>query len=371
MSGHCCKEDERKPAPMDESPDLKKSAAGDSKRGESDSRPTLKTIARLAGLAVPTVSRALNDAPDIGDETKRRVRDIATRVGYRPNRAGVRLRTGKTNVISLVLSTEHDMMNHTARLISSLASSLRATPYHLIITPYFPSEDPLDPIRYIVETGSADGIIINQTEPRDRRVAYMLERGFPFATHGRTEWQHPYADFDNAAFGALSVDRLVARGRRRIGLLRPPPTQSYAIHMHEGVRRAASQHGCALTIIEGVTSDAPSNQIENVLPRYLTGPQALDGMVIASPGAVMAAVSAAEDLGLVLGRDLDIAAKEAVPFLRRFRRDILTQYENVTDVGHFLGKALMHRIANPGSPPMQWLDVPQPESAVGKSNPVQ
>ena len=70
---------------------------------------------------MPTVSRALNDAPDIGAETKARVRRIAAEIGYVPNRAGVRLRTGRTNVISLVLSTEHDQMNHTARLISSVA----------------------------------------------------------------------------------------------------------------------------------------------------------------------------------------------------------------------------------------------------------
>ena len=44
-------------------------------------RPTLRTIADLSGLAVPTVSRALNDAPDIGKETKKRVREIADRIG--------------------------------------------------------------------------------------------------------------------------------------------------------------------------------------------------------------------------------------------------------------------------------------------------
>ena len=58
------------------------------------------------------MSRALKDAPDIGEETKRRVRETAERLGYRPNRAGVRLRTGKTNVIAVTLSTESDMLNH-------------------------------------------------------------------------------------------------------------------------------------------------------------------------------------------------------------------------------------------------------------------
>ncbi len=76
----------------------------------SAGRPTLKTIAFMTGLGVTTVSRALKDAPEIGEETRRRVQLVARQVGYRPNRAGVRLRTGKTNVISLVLNTEEQVM---------------------------------------------------------------------------------------------------------------------------------------------------------------------------------------------------------------------------------------------------------------------
>ena len=70
-------------------------------------KPTLKTISRLSGMAVPTVSRALGDAPDISLETKAKVRRIADKIGYIPNRAGVRLRTGRTYVIALVLSLIH------------------------------------------------------------------------------------------------------------------------------------------------------------------------------------------------------------------------------------------------------------------------
>ena len=328
------------------------------RRSESDARPTLKTIAGLAGLAVPTVSRALSDAPDIGEQTKQRVREIARQIGYRPNRAGVRLRTGKTNVLSLVLSTEHDMMNHTARLIATVAAGLRGTPYHMIVTPYFPNEDPMIPVRYIVETGSADGIILNQTEPDDPRIAYLLDRNFPFATHGRSNWQHPYADFDNRAFGEVGVQMLAARGRRRICLLRPPDLQSYSIHMAEGVHHAAARLGLDLRVVEGVTSDSPSNDIEAEMPRYLRGPDACDGFIIPSAVAVMATVTAAENLGLRLGADLDMVGKEAVPLLKRFRREILVVPEDVTRAGAFLAKALMHRIDHPDDPPMQLLDVP-------------
>ena len=86
----------------------------DTKTKSAQRKPTLKTIAEISGLAVPTVSRALNDAPDIGTGTKKLVRKIADEIGYIPNRAGVRLRTGRTNVISLIMSTDHN--NHTGRL---------------------------------------------------------------------------------------------------------------------------------------------------------------------------------------------------------------------------------------------------------------
>jgi LacI family transcriptional regulator len=77
---------------------------------------------------VATVSRALGDAPDLRADTKARVARVAAELGYVPNRAGLRLRTGRTQVISLVMSAEHDMMNNTARLISSLAGRSRTPP---------------------------------------------------------------------------------------------------------------------------------------------------------------------------------------------------------------------------------------------------
>jgi LacI family transcriptional regulator len=322
-------------------------------------RPTLKTIARLAGLAVPTVSRALNDAPDIGGDTKLRVREIARQIGYRPNRAGVRLRTGRTSVISLVLPTEPDIMNHTARLIASLAEGLRGTPYHMIVTPFSQHEDPMTPIRYIVETASADGIVMNQTKPDDPRIAYLIERNFPFATHGRTGWNHPFADFDNTRFGEIAVEMLAGRGRRRLLLLRPPFGQTYSIHLDQGVAAAAARLGCTVVVPQHITSDTPGTEIEREMRPYLQGPDACDGFVIPSANAARAMIAAAEDLGLVIGRDFDVAAKEAMPFLRRFRREILTVFEDVSMAGTFIARALIHRIGHPDDPPLQLLDRPE------------
>jgi LacI family transcriptional regulator len=330
--------------------------------GDSEpERPTLKTIAAETGLAVATVSRALKDAPDIGEATKKRVREAAARVGYRPNRAGVRLRTGKTNVIALVLSTEVDVMNHTSQLIYSIANALRGTAYHLIVTPFFPDQDPMDPVRYIVETESADAIILNQTKPDDPRVRYMSERGFPFATHGRTTMgiEHNYYDFDNEAFARVAVQALAEAGRKRLLLVPPPRTHSYSRHMITGFAEAAAEHGLAFEVLTTATSDAGGPAIEDAVRAHFQGSDPRpDGILCASTTAAMASVNACERLGLSLGQEFDLVAKEAIRFLHRFRRNILVAHEDVREAGDFLARAVVATIENRDAPAKQGLERP-------------
>ena len=323
-------------------------------------RPTLKTIAAETGFAVATVSRALKDAPDIGLETKKRVREAAARMGYRPNRAGVRLRTGKTNVIALVLSTEADVMNHTSRLIYSIANTLRGTAYHLIVTPFFPDQDPMDPIRYIVETESADAVILNQTRPDDPRIRYMAERGFVFATHGRTDMgiDHPFFDFDNEAYGRIGVQALAARGRKRLLLLPPPREHAYARHMTTGFSQAAAELGARIEVMQTVTSDSGAMAVEQAVLERMNQPNPPDGFVAGSTTGAMAIINAVERRGLVLGRDVDVVVKEAIRFMRRFRREVLLVHEDVGRAGEYLAQAIVAAIEKRATDKRQCLDVP-------------
>ncbi len=330
------------------------------KQLEKGEKPTLKTISRLSGLAVPTVSRALNDAPDIKKATKVKIREIAERIGYVPNRAGVRLRTGRTNVISLVLSTQHDLTNHTGSLISSIAGAMQGTPFHMNVTPYFPEEDIMKPIRYIVETRSADAIILNQVTPEDERVKYLMDHKFPFVTHGRSLWcdQHPYYDFDNEIVGNLALRRLVKRGRKNILLIAPPRDQFYAKHMIEGCNAAAADLGVQVTTHPTVTSDFPRVPLTDEVKSFLLDNPNIDGIICASTSAAMASVASLEKVGRTLGDDIDVFAKEAVSILEWFRPGILTVFEDVTAAGAFVARAAMQAVRQPGEPPMQFLEKP-------------
>ncbi len=309
-------------------------------------RPTLKTIASITELGTTTVSRALKDAPDIGEKTKQRVREVAERIGYIPNRAGVGLRTGKTNVISLVLNMNEEVMGLTSHMVRGLSEGLSATPYHLTITPYSLNTSPLDVVRYIYEHREADGIILSRTEPHDERVRYLQKRRVPFATHGRTllEDSHPYHDFDNEKFTEDAVNRLVAKRRTRIALLGPPDTLTFYHHTMAGYRDTLLSHQLEPRTGFDITIDDSLDTIETRTREIFSRQDRPDSVISFSGGSTIALCSGIEAAGLIIGKDVDIISKQSVNILPIIRPQIITIHEDINLAGRELARAVVGAI---------------------------
>ncbi|MGK9054055.1 LacI family transcriptional regulator [Neorhizobium petrolearium] len=326
--------------------DSGRSRTGASIQGAGRARPTLKTIAYMTGLGITTVSRALKDAPDIGAETKERVRLIANQLGYQPNRAGVRLRTGKTNVIALVLSIDEELMGFTSQMVHGITEVLGGTQYHLVVTPHSFEKDPMVPVRYILDTGSADGVIISRIEPEDARVRLMTERNLPFATHGRTDMgiEHPYHDYDNEAYAYQAVRKLVEKGRRRIAFLSPQSRFSFYIHSRIGFERGLADFGATEVPMGRVTSETPFEETRAYAERLMRSAEPPDGIISISGSATIALVAGLEAAGKRLGVDVDLVSKQSAEFLNWIRPEIYTVNEDVRQAGRELAKAVMARI---------------------------
>lgn len=334
---------------------------GQAPAARDGAQPTLKTIAFMTGLGVTTVSRALKDAPDISQDTRRRVQMVARQIGYRPNRAGVRLRTGKTNVISLVLDTDEQLMGFVSDIISGISGHLAATPYHLIVTPYSRKSDPMDPIRYVVETHSADGIIFSRTEPDDPRVRYLAERNFPFATHGRTAMDvaHAYHDFDNEAFARLAVARLAELDRKRIALLLPPSNLTYHHHMLNGFRQGLAEAGATEIPFTNANIDQSIEAIRNAARSLAQRSPRPDGFICASAASALALVAGVEEAGLVIGGDFDVVSKQSANILPLFRREILVVNEDFRKAGGELARAVLALIGGAPAETLGSLHIPR------------
>jgi LacI family transcriptional regulator len=212
-----------------------------------------------------------------------------------------------------------------------------------------------------VETASADGIIFSRTEPQDARVRYLAERGFPFATHGRTEMDiaHPYFDFDNARYAELAVERLAARGRRRLALVGPPAHLTYAQHMAEGFQRGVERCDLIYVPIRGVTTDASYEAIQGEVARLMGSRRRPDGLVCGSASAAIAAIGGAEAAGCVIGRDFDVAVKESFNLMRKFRKEIEVVHEDFRAAGMGLAEAVVRTIDGVAAAELQTLEGPR------------
>jgi len=327
---------------------------------------TLKTIAEQTGLALATVSRALNDDPAIKQSTRDTVQKVAQELGYVRDPAALRLRTGRSQTVAAVFPVGFELSNHASRLMNAVANTLRNTSYTMTIMPYFDEEDPLVQIRKIVEFKLADGIIINSLEPNDSRVAYMLEKEFPFVSHGRCNWsdQHDYFDFDNRAFGFGAVKLLAQRGRKHIRLIAPPQHQSYGREMFEGGRAAAAQLGVTFDRFDDFTSDTAPEEIRIGVERCVNasavakGIEPIDALVTPSAPSCMAGLDAVRALGRTLQTDMDVVVKETPDVLVWLPPGILTVPEDTRVAGNFIARALLRRIKDPNAPLSQKLIVP-------------
>ena len=84
----------------------------------------------------------------------------------------------------------------------------------------------------------------------------------------------------------------------------------------------------------------------------------IDAVYSSSPVAYMSVIAALESLGKTLGKDIDVLGREAIPFLKMFRKDVLLVTEDVGKAGEFTINAVLQAIEHPERPMMQKLDVP-------------
>ncbi len=334
---------------------------------EPPARPTLKTIAESTGLGVSTVSRALKDAPEIAERTKERVRAVADSIGYRPDRAGVRLRTGRTQVISFILDPHEEIVGYGNSVILGLSRGLRDTGYHLVVTPSFLGSDPMDPVRYVLDTRAADGLVFSRTKPLDERVRYLVARDFPFVSHGRTELglPHAYYDHDSYAFGHAAARRLLDRGRTRLALLAPNAASTFHHHMVHGFLTAVREAGARRVELDGLDLDTPADALREAIRALAAGPDRPDGVVVGGETPAFPLIAGLRDAGLRVGLEVEVVAKQTSSVFDHFEPAIDTYYEDLVETGRKLAELLLARLAGEPVEGLQQLGAPEPRLRTG------
>ncbi|MFD1911153.1 LacI family DNA-binding transcriptional regulator [Halodurantibacterium flavum] len=183
-------------------------------------RPTVKDVARLAGVSQGTVSNALSGARAVETETRQRINQAIAALGYVPNLAARRMRTGRTNTIAVMTSMPAAVSAGSSRLgfLMEIAASaaIHALDYNSALVLVPPVADPAVALRHV----AMDGAIVIEPQQDDPFLSLLETRGIPVVVIGQPAGTGlPWVDMHYERTADLLLSHLLERGARRIALI--------------------------------------------------------------------------------------------------------------------------------------------------------
>ena len=293
-------------------------------------------IRQLAGelqLSIGTVSRALNDRPDVNPETRARVKAAAARAGYVPDQSGRSLRSGRTGIIAAVIPTRGSAPSTNSGLFMVLEGArrmLRRQSLDLIVLFRGPDEDPLENLQRIVQRRIADAVIISGTVERDPRIAYLKATGVDYVAFGRSAGldDFPFVDFDFESMAAEAFRIFVRDGHRRIAVATGEQPHNYETTAFRVLRAEAEATGLRpqavrmLPLHDGRLAEADRSL-------FASRERAPTAILATHECLANAVYSELSDLGLRIGHDVSVIctfpvldARGLVPALSHFDADL-------------------------------------------------
>ena len=146
--------------------------------------PTMSDVAKRAGVAVSTVSYALNGTRPISEETRQRIFAVMEELGYQPHTLARGLASKRSRIIALLFPAPERGFGITElEFVTSGAEAARENGYHLVL---WPSEmhDPNE-LRQLTQQGLADGVVVMEVHMNDERINLLRDIGFTFSMIGR------------------------------------------------------------------------------------------------------------------------------------------------------------------------------------------
>ncbi|HJS00058.1 MAG TPA: LacI family DNA-binding transcriptional regulator [Flavobacterium sp.] len=205
---------------------------------------TISDIAKELGIAPATVSRALSDHPEISASTKKKVKAVAERLDYRPNKIASSLRSGKTKLIGVLIPTaEHLFFGSVIHGISNLASEHG---YDVLI---YQSNESEEFEKKGVDTfinARVDGILasISKNTTDFSHFKAVKEKNIPIAFFDRTndDLEISSVCIDDYSGAFMATESLITAGYKKVGHISGPTHIKAFSERIRGYKAALSKH---------------------------------------------------------------------------------------------------------------------------------
>jgi len=312
------------------------------------SRLQMADIARLAGVSVSTVSRALSGSELINVETRERIQQLARSLNYSVNAGAQNLRLQKNQTVAVVVPYDARSRQHISdpfflAIVGSLADALTDRGHDMLLSRV--DADHLDGAAAAFDSGKVSGVIvIGQWRHHDQLNA-LAARAVPLVVWGAQLPQQLYCSVggDNVEGGRLAAQHLLALGRRRLVFLGDPELPEVGLRLR-GFRQALQQAG--LPAQAGLELPVPFEMMaaRAAIDLLCADGRPFDGVVACSDLLAMQAVQAVRASGRRVPQDVAVVGYDDMPLAAWGDPPLTSVHQPVTLAGEQIVDALQAQL---------------------------
>jgi LacI family transcriptional regulator len=321
---------------------------------------TIKDVARKSGFSIKTVSRVVNGLPEVSPDTREKIQQVITELGYQPNTMARNLVNGRTNTVGVIIPPSVDFVfSHPFfnEVLRGIGTGLNDKAFNLFL--------------YLNQTGAPysqlyfqrqiDGLILMNIPIGDSNLQGLVESGIPSVFTCRiSEGKDPinWVDADFTSGVEQAVDYLVSLGHRRIALLAGPECLVSVRLRIQGYRNGLAKHNIPLHeeyILGGDFASESGYALAKTVMQLDNRPSALmcgDDMM------AFGTIQALKEMGYRVPEDVSVIGFDDIS-LARFSSPPLTTVRQDSELkGRLTAETLLALIDSKGNYPLTQIMLP-------------
>ena len=308
-------------------------------------RVTIREVAAKAEVALSSVSRALSGHPDVSDEMRKRVKEVADELGYEPNLVAQSLRSGVTRTIGFVVRDINNPMF--ALLARSCENELRRNGYSMILVNSDGNIENENRNFSLLRRRRVDGIIaslVSEDSPYLRKNLDSLRSPIVLLDREVKGINASAVLADHAAGVHEAVTHLIKAGHREIAFVTGSNNVYPTRNRLQGFTKAFEDAKLAmqpdLMAIGGFDAEYALSHARILLHRSPAPTAILAG----GHGALMGISRALKEKKITMGKEIAFIALDQLPYLEVFSDNISTVYRDTEAIGREAARLVLEGI---------------------------
>ena len=290
----------------------------------------IKDIARLAGVVVSTVSRVINDHPDVKDETREKILKIIKESNYIPNNSARILKKNNTNNIGVLVKGVFNPFF--AEMINIIGNRINEAGYTMILQQNdYATEDDVDNLIAFVKEKRLQGIIclggnflnINDESFQFLDIPVVLTSVNTLSKESKSKFSS--IGIDNVLAAKASIQYLIDKGHRNIGILLGEKNDVGISGLRlEGYKKALEENNIPYSEENVFIGDYDYSGAYRVTKEIVNNRKDITAIFSISDIMAVGAAKSVIDQGLQVGEDISIMGFDGMDISKYYNPGITT-----------------------------------------------